>query len=129
IDWAVVVPVRALRKAAHGCAAAASQPGVSTDACAALPRPCKRPACCAGRTAKRADRAEEQPRVRDDSCRRLDPQARSMLAGGRTSYDWRSAKEKGGREAAPSMSSLRRPYNSGTISSATMLMILISGLI
>src|SRR5690606_33391960 len=47
-----------LRKAAHGCAAAASQPWVRADACAALPRVRANARRAApGRTAKRADRA------------------------------------------------------------------------
>src|SRR5690606_28579990 len=45
---AMVVPGRGLRRAAHGCAAAASQPWM-------------------------ADRAEEQPPARDDSNRRREP--------------------------------------------------------
>src|SRR5690606_15393386 len=75
-DWTRVVPGRGLRRAAHGCAAAVSQPWVSTDVCAALPRVrtnARRPA--PGRTAQRADRAEEQSPAGTTPRRRADPVA------------------------------------------------------
>src|SRR5690606_8609908 len=70
-DWARVVPGRGLRRAAHGCAAAASQPWVSTGACAALPRVRANARRAApGWTAQRADRAGERLPARSDSSRR-----------------------------------------------------------